>query len=111
MNNLKVRKARRGGMRGLCISGTPNPDNEITSLIIWFVEDFLSLATEKLHSLGLGRGCVSLDGQVGPRQPSRSRSGSGRWSLQGGGGAQAGQAPVSRSLEETTSRVKHPRRA
>ena len=71
-------------MRGLCISGTPNPDNEITSLIIWFVEDFLSLATEKLHSLGLGRGCVSLDGQVGPRQPSRSRSGSGRWSLQGG---------------------------
>ena len=41
MNNLKVRKARRGGMRGLCISGTPNPDSEITSPIIWFVEDFL----------------------------------------------------------------------
>ena len=85
MNNLKVRKARRGGRRGLCISGIPNPDSEITSLIIQFVEDFLSLATEKLHSLAVGRGCMSLDGQVGPGQPSRSRSGSGRWNLQGGG--------------------------
>ena len=54
---------------------------------------------------------MSLDGRVGPGQPSRSGSGSGRWSLRAGGGVQAGQAPVSRSLEETMSRVKHPRRA
>ena len=54
---------------------------------------------------------MSLDGQVGPGQPSRSGSGSGRWGLRGGRGVQAGQAPVSRNLEETMSRVKHPRRA
>ena len=53
-------------MRGLCISGTANPDNEITSLIIWFVEDFLSLATEKLHSLGLGRGIWTFLGFPAP---------------------------------------------
>lgn len=39
------------------LSDALNPDSEVTSRITQFVEDFLSLATENLHSLGLGKGC------------------------------------------------------